>query len=472
MVSERSRQVSELLLAVVLLAPPLAFPQQPSDSGSMQDPGSASPPTQTQTSGTEAGATQSEPNPAATTPGLFARALNSASPLEGENGPLHWGWVSVRSASFLEYFTNTTLDNPGTQPVNEDFNGSQLSTSIVVNHAFGASRITQLTVQYAPSLYISEGHVYTNALNQTAGLDTTFQLSPRLTFQIADRFSYYGKQRYYSGMSLGVDYSLGTVAQNNFLNGPGTVIYNSVGGTFTYLWSSVTTVSFTPTFGYQNSTGVVNNGQNLSALNGGGQVTVSHSLSATQTVGISYLGQYASYANTSTTAGPQSNSFLQDALITYGKQIGASWRLNLGLGLLSNTGIDSQSGLAASARITKSFQRMNFAVNYNRGHQFSGYITSGSTDRVDLVHTIRWSSRVATSTSVAYFRTASSPTPGPSGMYATEQLSFGLTRALSLTGGISYTKQTGTGDAVYLQSGHSTSYTLGITWTPAATVQH
>jgi len=471
MVSERSRHASELLLAVVLLAPPLAFSQQSRDFSSTQDPGSASPPTQTQTSGTEAGATQSEPNPAATQ-GLFAQALNSASPLARESGPLQWGWLSVRSATFLQYFTNTTLDNPGTQPASQDLSGSQLSTMIVLNHAFGASRRTQLTVQYAPSLFISEGHVYTNALNQSAGLDTNFQLSPRLSFQISDRFSYYGNQRYYSGLSLGVDYSLGTVAQNSFLNGPGTVIFNSVGATFTYLWSPFTTVSFAPTFGYENSTGAVNNGQNLSALNGGGQVTVSHSLSATQTVGITYLGQYASYANTSTTAGPQSNSLLQDFLLTYGKQMGASWRLSLGLGLASNTGTDSQTDLAATAGITKSFQRMNFAVNYHRGHQFNGYITSASTDRVDLVNTIRWSPRVATSTSVAYFRTASSPTPGPSGMYATEQLSFGLTRALSLTGGISYTKQTGTGDAVYLQSGHTTVGTIGITWTPAATVRH
>jgi hypothetical protein len=471
MVSERKGHVSELLLAVVLLAPPLAFSQQSSDFSSTQDPGSASPPTQTQTSGTEAGATQNEPNPAATQ-GLFAHALNSAGPLAGENGPLQWGWLSVRSASFLQYFTHTTLDNPGTQPVSQDLSGSELSTMIVLNHAFGASRRTQLTVQYAPSLFISEGRVYTNALNQSAGLDTTFQLSPRLSFQISDRFSYYGNQRYYSGLSLGVDYSLGTVAQNNFLNGPGRVIYDTVGAAFSYLWSPVTTVSFAPTFGYQNSTGVANNRQNLSALNGGAQVTVSHSISATQTVGITYLGQYASYANTSTTAGPQSNSFLQDFLMTYGKQIGASWRLNLGLGLVSNSGIDSQSGVAASAGITKSFQRMNFAFNYHRGHQFNGYITSGSTDRVDLDNTIRWSPRVATSTSVAYFRTASSPNSGPSGTYATEQVSFGLTRALSLTGGIAYTKQTGTGDVVYLQSGHTTLATVGITWTPAATVQH
>jgi hypothetical protein len=457
------------VLALALLVPPLAFSQQPTDSGLTQDPGSANPPTQTQTSGTDAGATQSEPNPAATTQGLFARALNSASPLGGDSGPLQWGWISVRSISFLQYFNDVTVDNTGMPPLSQDYDSSAVSASIVVNHAFGSDRLTQLTVQYTPSLYIEEGHVYTNALNQSAGIDTTFQLSPRWALQISNRFSYFGNQRNFSGLSLGVDYSQGTVVQNSFLNGPGRVIYDTVGATFTYLWSQFTTVSFTPTFGYQNSTGVGNDGQELSGLYGGAMGTVSHAISATQTVGISYTGQYASYTNTSTTAGPQSNNLQQDFLITYGQQIGASWHVSAGLGLTSNSSGGNQIGLAASAGISKSFKRTDFAVNFYRGHQFNGYVTSGSTDRIDLVNTIRWSRRFSNYTSAAYFQTTGSSTPGPSGTYVTEQLSFGLTRALSLTGGIAYTKQTG--DGVYVQNNSTRMATAGVTWAPGSTVQ-
>jgi len=470
MVRERNWRAAQWMLALALLAPPLACSQQPSDSGASQDPGSANPPAQTPTPGTESGATQSQPNPAATTSGVFARALNSASPLSGDNGPLQWGWISVRSASYLQFFNNVTSNNPGLPPVSQDLSASEFSTSIVVSHAFGAARLTQLTVQYAPSLFIAEGHVYTDALNQGAGLDTTFQLSPRLALELSDRFNYYGNQRSFTGLSLGVDYSLGTVAQNNFLNGPGRVIYNTAGATFSYLWSPVTTVSVAPTFGYQNSSGATNGGQNLSALYGGAQVTVSHSLSASQTVGISYLGQYATYTNTSTTAGPQRNSVLQDFLLTYSKQIRASWRISAGLGVLSNTNGGSQVGLAASAGITKSFQKMDVALNYNRGHQFNGYVTSESTDRVDLVNTIRWTRRFMTSTSGAYFRTTGGTTAGPSGTYATEQLSFALTRTLSFTSGIGFTKQSG--DGVFLQSGHTRQATVGVTWAPAGAVQH
>jgi len=466
MVRERSWLAAELLLALALLVAPLARSQQPAEAGSAQDPSSGNPPTATQIPGTETGAIQDEPNPAATTQGLFARALNGASPLPGDNGPLQWGWFSVRSASYLQYFNNVTLDNPGLPPESQGVNGTELSTAIVLNHAFGSSRSTQLTVQYAPNLFISEGHVYTDALNQSVGLDTTFQLSPRLSMQISDRFSYFGNQRNFSGASLGVDYSLGTVAQNNFLNGPGRVIYETAGATFSYLLSPRTTISFTPTLGYENSSGAVNSAQNLTALYGGGQVTVSRSITATQTLGVSYMGQYDSYANTSTTVGPQSNSFLQDILVNYGKQIGESWRLRAGLGVTSNSTSGTGTSLAASAGITKSFRRMDIALNYYRGHQFNGYITAASSDRIDLVNSIRWNSRLMTNTSLAYFRTANNPSPGPSGEYATEQLSFRLTRTLSFTCSIGYTKQTG--DGVYLQSGHTRLATVGVTWAPAS----
>jgi len=55
-------------------------------------------------------------------------------------------------------------------------------------------------------------------------------------------------------------------------------------------------------------------------------------------------------------------------------------------------------------------------------------------------------------------------------VYATEQLSFGLTRVLSLTGSIAYTKQTG--DGVYVQNGHTRFATVGIAWSPAVPAQH
>ncbi|HEY2547617.1 MAG TPA: hypothetical protein VGI46_16215 [Candidatus Acidoferrum sp.] len=465
MAREKSWHLGEVLLAAALLVPTLAFSQQPPDPTSTQDPGSANPPAQTPDPG--AGSGQSSPNPAGVDQGLFARALNGANPLNGENGPLHWGWLSVRSVSFQEFYGNVSLDDPTAGTLSQSQTSSQLTTAIVLSHAFGASHLSDLTLQYTPSLFITEGHVYTDAVNQNAGFDMTFPVNPRLSVQISDRFSYFGSQRYYSGLSLDANYSLGTVAQNNFLNGPGSVLYESLSGTISYLWSPLTKVSFAPTFGYQNASGAVDAQENTSALYEGGQVSITHSLSATQTIGISYTGEHANYTagtGSTSTAPTNSTGWQQDFLANYGQQIGASWRVSAGLGVTSNTGTYSETGWAINAGATKSYQVMDFALNYSRGHQFNGYITGGSTDRVDLVNTIRWNHRFTTSTSVAYFRAASGPPPLASGEYATELASYRLTRSLSFTGSVAYNKQSG--DSVFVLNGHSLLGTVGITWAP------
>ncbi len=462
MTGEKGLRVRGLLLASALLVPMLALSQQPPDSSSTQDPSSTNPPAQTPAQDPSSVPTQNQPNPAGGSQGLFARALNSANPLSGQNGPLQWGWVSIRSLSYLQYFGNVTVNNPGMPASNEDLNASQFSAAIVIDHTFSSLHLLHFTVQYTPSLFVTEGHVYTNALNQSAGLDTAFQLDPRWSLELSDRFSYLGSQRYYSGLSLDANYSLGSVQQNSFLNGPGTVIYNTLGATFTYLWSPVTTVSFTPTFSYQDATGSVSSTENLSAFYGGGRVNVSHSISASQTIGVSYMGQYAAYSNTSTTAGPQVGGLQQDAMFTYGQQLGASLRFNVGLGWAGNSGSDSQAGLAASAGITKSIQRMAFAFNYYRGHQFNGYVASGTSNRVDLVHTIHWGQRFSTSTSGAYFKTSGGSSQQQSGTYGTEQFNLALARTISATASISYTNQTG--DGVYVQSRHSLLGTVGLVW--------
>jgi hypothetical protein len=466
MLKQRKSYAAGLLFAAVLMVPSLAFCHQGPDSSSTQDPNAGS--STQQSPGTSTGDTT--PATAGTTQGLFAKALNSAGALSGDGGPLQWGWLSLRSVSFLEYFDTISLAQPDMPGLSQSLTASQISAAIVLSHAFGSTHSTQLSIQYTPSLLLSGGNVYPNTLNQTAGFDTTFQLTPRLGLQVSDRFNYFGSQRDFSGLSLNVDYSLGTIATNTFLNGPGRVLYNSSSVGIVYLWNPTTTLTVTPMVGYQNSTSVNNAQQNLTAIYGGGQVIVSHALSSSQTIGVSYLGEEASYTNTAPNAGPQASSdgLIQDVLLTYGKQIGASWKISLGFGLTSNSGVDAQSSYGADAGISKSFKKMDFGLSFDRGHQFNGYITNGSTDRIDAVNTIRWTRRFTTNESVAYFQTVGSPST--TGLYATAQARFALTRSLGLNAGYAYTKQTG--DGVYVENGISRLTTLGITWSPPTPVAY
>jgi len=451
---------AEAVLAVMLLTPLSGRSQQQSASSDPPNSGAVNTASVgAQDGDSTTGFAQQHPN-AAGSQGLFVRELDGASQLVGQDGPLHWGWISLRSASFGHYFSHVNFSEPSIQPQSQDIDGSQLSTSIVIDHAFGAAH---LDLQYAPSLFISDGKVYTNALNQSAGLDVTFQLNSRWGLQVTDRFSYYGSQRYFSELSLDANYFTGTLVQRNFLAGPGSVLVESVDANFSYLWSPLTTISFAPLFEYQHGSGAVTPEQaSIAGFFGGGRFAVSHLLSPTRTVRLSYSAEYANFSNSSTVAGPQSSALLQDAMVTYNQQLKETLHLNLGLGVYGNGGSHGGTVLALGAGITKSFHRMEIAANYSRGRQFNGFVTAAASDRIDATHTMYWTPRFSTSTSAGYFRTLNVLPPAQTASYVAEQLNFGLTRYLSLSGAISYLTQTG--DGVFVASGNRRFASVGITW--------
>ena len=464
------RNAVGVLFALILLTPTQGLSGQQSAPEATKVPDTANgirPDAQNPDVSTGFGSQQ--PNPAATSEGFLVRALNSANQLGDENGPLQWGWFSVRSASFVQYYGHANFSDPSLPQKSEIVRSSQLSTMIVVAHAFKA---TNFSLQYAPSLFITNGNVYSNALNQTVGLDTTIPLSSRWGLQVTDRFSYFANQRNFSETSLDTNFLTGASVQKNFLNGPGSVMVNSAAASFSYLWSPRTTIEFAPSFDYQYSKGAVSSDKaSLRGLYEGGRFNLSHLLSPTQTIGVSYHGQYASLTDFSSPAAPQSNAFLQDFLLTYAQQLNRTWHLSLGLGVSDNTNFGNSAthagaSLAINAGITKTFHRTDFAVTYNRGHQFNGFISNSVSDRIDVAQRIYWTRRFSTITSVAYFKTATALPSAESASYATERLSFGLTRRLSLSASGSYVKQVG--DGVFVVSGIRRFATVGITWASQA----
>src|SRR5262249_9015132 len=90
------------------------------------------------------------PIPAAVSEGYFIRALNSARPLGGENGPLQWGWLSVRTLQFNEFYDMVSFDDPAIQLANPNPNEtfSQLSAVVMVGRQFKRAK---LAVQYQPT---------------------------------------------------------------------------------------------------------------------------------------------------------------------------------------------------------------------------------------------------------------------------------------------------------------------------------
>ncbi len=464
-----SRTASTFCLGVVTLvgllaAPSLATPQNPAATNQTPDQG-----------GLAGGATQDNPQngpmgqpavPAATTGG-FLRALGTANPLGDEEGPLAWGPISVRSAEVQEFYGRTDVaNNVAGIPPSTSQTVTLLSTTIALARLVNRY---QIALQYEPSMFITNGSASYNA-NQQAGLDTLFQLTPRWGLGIADHFTYYASQRPFAGFALDTDYVTGGVVQNNFLQGPGSVMVNGFDAALNYLWSPRTIISFGPSFGYQRSTGSLSgSGQTVSALYEGGKATMTHYLSATSTIGVSYLAQHATFANTTIAAGPQGSEILQDALANYGRALNANWRMNLGLGVAANSGNAGGNSLAVEAGIGRLMRRGDFTLSYNQGHAFNGFVTGQVTSRLDGIQHFFWTQRFSTGTSVSYFTTTGAP-PKTSGFFASEQFSFRLASHVSVFGQGAFIHQSG--DNVYILSAQRYLGSIGLRWDAAPPAAH
>jgi hypothetical protein len=406
------------------------------------------------------------PVPAATAGGIV-RALGTANPLGDQGGPLSWGPVSIRSADVQEFYGVTQPDSnvAGAPP-----STSQTVTLLSTNIAFArqVSRY-QIALQYEPSLFITNGTASYDA-NQQTGLDILFQLAPRWTLGVADHFTYYASQRPFAGFALDTDYATGGVVQNNYLQGPGSVLNNGFDAALNYLWSPTTTLSFGPSFGYQRSTGSLSgSGQTVSGLYEGGKTVFTHYLSATSTIGASYFAQYVTFNNTTKAAGPQGGTLLQDVLADYTRGLSTNWRMKVGFGLAANSGNAGGNSLAVDAGIARLMRRGDFTVSYGQGHQFNGFVTGQVTSRIDAVQHFFWTQRFSTSSSVSYFTTTGAP-PKTSGFFVAEQFSYRFAPHVSVFGQGAYVRQDG--DNVFIISGRRYLGSVGVRWDAAPPAAH
>jgi len=441
------------LVVVGLVVPAFAWSQD--SSATKQDSNADTAAAGDSAQATQAAPIDQPPIPAAREEGVI-RALGKAKPLAGPAGPLTWGWISVRSADFREFYDQITLD--GAPPLNDRLTASMLSTSITLDRP---SKRAHFALQYEPTMFIARGTVFNN-MNEQLGLDTTLQLTPRWSLAADDHLSYFSSSRVFAGLAMDVDYATGGTVQQNFLDGPGTVFFDALDVGFAYLWSPHTVVAFGPAMGYQRATGALSSGALTTAVYEGGTFKLTHILDATKTLGFSYTGQNGQFATQGAAGGPNGNEFLQDALVTYSQEISPTWHLTLGAGVTDDTGPGAAGlGLGLDAGITKKFHWGEFGGGYERGNQFVGLVTGQVTDRVDAVQRFFWTKRFTTATSASYFRTTGGA-PSYSGAYGMEELSLGLTRRVSVIGNAAYVRQMG--DGVFVLNGHRVFCSVGLRW--------
>lgn len=435
--------------------PPPPQQTQPQQNQQQQSAASATGQSQSgddESGGSSADSTSLEHPVTVTTTAPPVRELGAAGNLLPSLSPLRWGPLYVGYAQFAEI-----LDQGNTFTNQGDFQAvaSQLSADIVFDKAVRNARIV---FQYIPRLTILNGQVLGDFLNQDTSADMTFALTPRLSLAVGDHFTYYRSKNSFSDIFLSADPISGSTYQNDFIEAPASWLSNSVTAAFAYQLSARTRITITPDYTYASTSGQAVSTTFPSVNQFGVSANVTHDLTPRSSVDVNYVEQ------TDILAGSSYRTIYQSLEGGYSHSFNGGWGVSGNFGFITasfQTGRNwSESG---SGSVVKAFRRSRISASYYRGHSFSGYISQGFSDRIDASYQLYVGRRWTMGGGVGYLRDIYTAN-GVWGKYGEANLSYGMTRTLSLFGSYVYKWQRG--DDVTVFSGTTNYLRCGIQWTP------
>jgi hypothetical protein len=385
-----------------------------------------------------------------TTPPI--RQVGAAGFLMPPMSPLRWGPFYVGYAQFAEILSegSSSVGQENFQVV-----ASQISASIVFDKEFRKARIA---LQYVPRMTILNGQVLGDYLNQDTGADMVFTLTPRLTMDMGDRFTYYRSKNSFADIFLSADPVSSTTLQSDFIEAPASWLSNSVNASFSYAVSARTRFSIAPNYLYATTSGAATSTTSSSVNEFGVNAGLTHDLTASSGLTATYTEQ------TDTVGGSSYRTIFQSLQGGYYHSFKGGWSFSGSFGFITanfQTGRDwSESG---SGSVVKSFRRSRVAVAYLRGHEFSGYISQQFSDRIDASYQLFIGRRWTMGGGVGYLRDVATAN-GIWGKYGEANLSYGLTSTVSLFGSYVYKWQDANNTLVF--SGTTNYLRCGIQWTP------
>jgi hypothetical protein len=463
--SQRGSKFVWVLLAVVLLCCGPLRAQQESSSAQKTIQGLPGEETGPSTPDNSTGSFDSStlPIPAAVAAeSAPIRSIGSASLLDSTSN-LRWGNFSIGVTSYEQAFENLS---PRTGIGATKNVVSLFSTQIVYDKEFRTSRFA---LQYKPRAMIFDGNLVSNLLNQDLQFDTVFILSPRLTLNVGDVFTYQKNRDTFGESLLDVNTITATTLQKDFLTGSGTFLAETLSPAFNYLMSARTKLSIVPSFTYtstslsgaNNPTGPT---ETFSSRAYSLRTNVSHDLSARTSIGAYHQVQLLT-----STSNTFARTIYQDFGGSVSQMIGTSWHVGGSFGAATasfSTG--RQWTESISANVLKDFQKWYGAVSYSRGQVLTGFVTNHFGDRVDLTVRTRWVHRFQLGVGSGYERDITG-TDRIWGKYANGQVSYQLTRSLSGVAG--WVRKWQYGNDAQLYSGTANLFSFGLSWDPRPKAQ-
>lgn len=380
------------------------------------------------------------------------RQIDSAGFVGIPVSPFRLGPLYLRYAQYAQIFssgisTNNTGDFQDT--------ASQFTAGIVLDKQF---RRTQIVLQYVPRFTIFNGQAYANFVNQDTGANMVFVLTPRLTLNLGDHFTYYRSNNSFVDIFLDSDPVSGATLQKDFLQGPASWLTNSTTAAFSYLLSARTRISVTPSFVYAHSSGEATATTFPTAREYGVNVDYSHQLTARSSISAVYIEQ------TDTFSGSTFDTIYQTIQGGYSYSFNGGWGVSGSFGVITANFANGRNwSESGSASLTKNFRRSRASLAYFRGHSFSGYVSRQFSDRIDGTYQQNIGRRFVIGTSAGYLRDVNSIN-GIWGKYVQGNVGFQLTPTLSLF--TNYVHKWQRGDNQQVFTGDTDFVRFGIQWMP------
>lgn len=463
---KRRTVLAAVLPAAILLGGATAHAQDPTAPTQQENPTPAKPdqnpqnPNQTAKTGVNAepDSTSVEHPPVVvnTTPPI--RQVDAAGFLTPLASPFRIGPVFLGSAQFAEILDRgTPFNTTNSATGNFQAAASQFVLHIILDKQF---RKTHLAFQYVPRATIVNGQFIGDFVNQDLGANLVFALSPRLTLNLGEHFMYYKSSNSFADIFLSADPTTGVTLQKDFLQGESSWLTNSVTASFGYAVSARTRLTIAPQYVYARTSGLAT-GTTIPSVNEYGvNVSISHDLSPRSTV----TGLYTE--RTDLFFGQGYNTIYQTMQAGYSYLFNGGWSISGTFGAITyNRPTGRAWSQAGSVSVTKKFRRSQLGLAYYRGHEFSGYISAAFNDRVDVNYLQNVGRRWSFGAGAGYLRDVV-PANGIWGKYVEGDITFHMTRSLSLFS--SYVRKWQAGDNVAVFTGMTDYARVGISWSPAA----
>lgn len=399
----------------------------------------------------------SAPLPAAVPVGAVPKELNILGPVLGTSGPLRWGPISVTQIGLLGVVDSFRPTDGAAFSDTLGFLGGVIAFDKYIKQS-------RLLLLYSPELVYLDGEFQKNsASNNSFNLGFNIVHRPRLTITLADAFNSVQSNQLHIDQILQTDYKTGLVLQGQFLDYAGSYLDDTLEAVINYSFSGRTTLTMIPRYRYAKATNAqANYGANGQFVED--QVSLTHAMTPKISLGATYIFGYLQGNNVTFLT-----TYYHTMGLEYAQQLSATWWFHAMIGGEVTTPAQAAPGMAATATLYKAFRNANLAIAYQRGHAYTGYLTSKNSDRVDATFSYNITRRLTLAAGAGDYRELGAP-PLTNGNYATAGWAYLLGHGLALTGDYNHQFQNSTDPD--LLSGTRDIYFAGLRWTPNNVVAH